>query len=151
MTIRDMSRFSMASASRIGTATSNTWHVNWGGIVDDPTEGKTTLANSYISFHGFEAKDMDLKFEIRVELRRGQRNPVSKPGWITLDRDSPPKARTDPRLAVDGVTGPAGHFWFRVTPRTSDWTGQFYSGTPSATQPGGDKSSSHLQEATQNC
>ena len=44
----------------------NTWHIEEGAIVGESTKEKP-LANSYISFHGFEAKDMDLKFEIRVE------------------------------------------------------------------------------------
>src|ERR1700712_2951742 len=44
----------------------NTWHIEEGAIVGESTKEKP-LANSYISFHGFESKDFDLKFEIRVE------------------------------------------------------------------------------------
>src|SRR6476660_2458110 len=44
----------------------NTWHVEDGAIVGESTREKP-VANSYISFHGFEARDFDLKFEIRVE------------------------------------------------------------------------------------
>jgi len=102
----------------------NTWHIEEGAIVGESTKEKP-LANSYISFHGFEAKDMDLKFEIRVENGGGSgiqyRSHVGLP-WTR----QPPPGQTIPDLRWM-MTGPQADFWFPVTPRTSEWTGQFYS------------------------
>jgi hypothetical protein len=102
----------------------NTWHVEEGAIVGESTKEKP-LANSYISFHGFESKDFDLKFEIRVENGGGSgiqyRSQVGLP-W----RRQPPAGQTIPDLRWM-MTGPQADFWFPVTPMTSEWTGQFYS------------------------
>ena len=84
----------------------NTWHVEEGAIVGESTKEKP-LANSYISFHGFEAKDMDLKFEIRVENGGGSGS-RSKSRRTTLDKTAPTRPN-DPRLAVDDDR-PAGRF-----------------------------------------
>ncbi len=102
----------------------NTWHVEDGAIVGESTKEKP-VANSYVSFHGFAAKDFDLKFEIRVENGGGSgiqyRSQVGLP-W----RRQPPPGQTIPALKWM-MTGPQADFWFPVTPRESEWTGQFYS------------------------
>ena len=46
------------------------WRVEGGAIVGESTKEKP-VSNSYISFRGFEAKDFDLKLEIKVEQGGG--------------------------------------------------------------------------------
>jgi len=101
-----------------------TWHVEDGAIVGESTKEKP-LANSYIAFRGFEAKDFDLKLEIRVENGGGSgiqyRSKTGLP-WI---RPWPP-GQPMPNLKWM-MTGPQADFWFPVIPATAEWTGQFYS------------------------
>ncbi len=102
----------------------NTWHVEDGAIVGESTKEKP-LANSYISFHGFESKDFDLKLEIKVENGGGSgiqyRSQTGLP-W----RRQPPPGQKIPDLRWM-MTGPQADFWFPVTPKQSEWSGQFYS------------------------
>ena len=102
----------------------NTWHVEDGAITGESTKEKP-LANSYIAFRGFVAKDFDLKLEIRVENGGGSgiqyRSQTGLP-W----RRPIPQGMPAPNLNWM-MTGPQADFWFPVTPRTSEWTGQFYS------------------------
>jgi hypothetical protein len=101
----------------------NTWHVEEGAIVGESTKEKP-LANSYISFHGFESKDFDLKFEIRVENGGGSGIQYRSQVGLPWRRKAPGQTIPDLRWMM---TGPQADFWFPVTPRTSEWTGQFYS------------------------
>jgi hypothetical protein len=102
----------------------NTWHVEEGAIVGESTKEKP-LANSYISFHGFESRDFDLKFEIRVENGGGSGIQYRSQVGLPWRRKAPP-GQTIPDLRWM-MTGPQADFWFPVTPKTSEWTGQFYS------------------------
>ena len=101
-----------------------TWRVEDGAIVGESTAEKPRN-NSYISYHGEEAKDFDLKLEIKVEKGGGSgiqyRSSVGKP-WLRGARPGQPP----PNLAWM-MTGPQADFWFPVNPRSFDYTGQFYS------------------------
>jgi hypothetical protein len=100
-----------------------TWRVEDGGIVGESTTEKPRN-NTYISYHGIEAKDFDLKLEIKVEKGGGSgiqyRSSVGKP-WLRPRPGEPP-----PNLAWM-MTGPQADFWYPVSPRAFVYTGQFYS------------------------
>jgi hypothetical protein len=100
------------------------WRVEDGAIVGESTTGKPRN-NTYISYHGEEAKDFDLKLEIKVEKGGGSgiqyRSKVGLP-WIRGARPGQPP----PNLAWM-MTGPQADFWYPVSPRSFVYTGQFYS------------------------
>ena len=100
------------------------WRVEDSAIVGESTQAHPRH-NSYISYHGEEAKDFDLKLEIKVENGGGSgiqyRSSVGLP-WI---RGTPP-GEPPPNLAWM-MTGPQADFWFPVNPRSFVYTGQFYS------------------------
>ena len=101
-----------------------TWRVENGAIVGESTKEKPR-ANSYISYHGVEAKDFDLKLEIKVENGGGSgiqyRSSVGKT-WIRGARPGQPL----PPLKWM-MTGPQADFWYPVNPPHAAYTGQFYS------------------------
>lgn len=98
------------------------WHVESGSIVGESTKAQPVI-NSYISFHGFDAKDFDLKLEIKVENGGGSgiqyRSKTGLP-W------TPRPGQSDPNLNWM-MTGPQADFWFPVIPEAAEYTGQFYS------------------------
>jgi len=100
------------------------WRVEDGAIVGESTTEKPHN-NSYISYHGQEAKDFDLKLEIKVEKGGGSgiqyRSAVGLP-WIRGTRPG----QSAPNLAWM-MTGPQADFWYPVNPRSFEYTGQFYS------------------------
>jgi hypothetical protein len=102
----------------------NTWHVEDGAMVGESTKEKP-LANSYISFHGFESKDFDLKLEIKVENGGGTGIQYRSKTDLPWRRPAPPGGTIPPLKWM--MTGPQADFWFPVTPKQSEWTGQFYS------------------------
>ena len=99
------------------------WHVEDGAIVGESTKEKP-VGNSYISFHGFEAKDFDLKLEIKVVNGGGTgiqyRSQTGIP-WRTQHKG-------DEHPNLDWMmTGPQADFWSPAFPIATEWTGQFYS------------------------
>ena len=101
------------------------WRVEDGAIVGESTSTTVRPPNTYIAYHGTDAKDFDLKLEIKVEHGGGTgiqyRSAVGKPWTHRV-----PKGATLPP-AKWLMTGPQADFWFPVTPQTSDYSGQFYS------------------------
>jgi hypothetical protein len=102
----------------------DTWHVEDGAIVGESTVEKPKY-NSYISYHGFQAKDFDLRLEIKVEHGGGSgiqyRSQTGLP-W----RRPLPKGQASVNLNWM-MTGPQADFWFPAFPIASEWSGQFYS------------------------
>jgi hypothetical protein len=98
------------------------WRVENRSIVGESTKEKPVV-NSYISFHGFEARDFDLKLEIKVENGGGSgiqyRSKTGLP-W------APRPGQSKPNLNWM-MTGPQADFWFPVLPMMAEWTGQLYS------------------------
>jgi hypothetical protein len=98
------------------------WHVENGAIVGEAGKERPVV-NSYISFRGFEAKDFDLKLEIKVEESGGSgiqyRSKTGLP-WV------PRPGQINPNLNWL-MTGPQADYWFPVNPAAADNTGQFYS------------------------
>lgn len=106
-----------------------TWRVEDGAIVGESTREKPRV-NSYISYHGVETKDFDLKLEIKVENGGGSgiqyRSSVGLPWTHYFPPDQPV-----PKLAWM-MTGPQADFWFPVPPDKHaiapfSFSGQFYS------------------------
>lgn len=100
------------------------WRVENGALVGESTKEKP-LSNSYISFHGFEAKDFDLKLEIKVENGGGSGIQYRSQTGLPWRRPTP-SGQAPPNLNWM-MTGPQADFWFPVSSLQAEWTGQFYS------------------------
>jgi hypothetical protein len=100
-----------------------TWRVENGAIVGE-SASTVRPPNTYLSYHGAEAKDFDLKLEIKVEHGGGTgiqyRSTAGKP-WI---RARPGEPLPKPAWLM---TGPQADFWFPVDPGHAAYSGQFYS------------------------
>ena len=100
------------------------WHVQDGALVGESTKEKP-VGNSYIAFRGFEARDFDLRLEIKVENGGGSgiqyRSKTGLP-WLRPLRPGVDAPKLDWMM-----TGPQADFWFPVNTPASEWTGQFYS------------------------
>jgi hypothetical protein len=98
------------------------WHVEKGAIVGKADQAHPVV-NSYISYRGFEARDFDLKLEIKVEQGGGSgiqyRSKTDLP-WAARPGQSKPNLHWM-------MTGPQADFWFPVLPEVAEFTGQFYS------------------------
>jgi len=98
------------------------WHVENGAIVGVSSK-EHPVGNTYIVYRGFEAKDFDLKLEIKVEQGGGTGIQYrSKPGvpW-RMGRENLP---TNPNWLL---TGPQADLWSPVSVLSSIFSGQFYS------------------------
>jgi hypothetical protein len=98
------------------------WHVDNGAIVGVSTN-EHPVTNTYIVYRGFQAKDFDLKLEIKVENGGGS-------GIQYRSRTGVPWRLADPNLPTNLnwlLTGPQADFWSPVSVLTSAFTGQFYS------------------------
>jgi hypothetical protein len=100
------------------------WHLEDGAIVGESTQQKP-VTNSYIVFRGFEAKDFDLKLEIKVENGGGSGIQYRSQTGLPWRRPTPP-GQLEPNLNWM-MTGPQADYWFPVAPRNAEYTGQFYS------------------------
>jgi hypothetical protein len=97
------------------------WHLENGAIVGESTREKP-VENSYIVFRGFEAKDFDLKLEIKVENGGGSGIQYRSQTGLPWNRPT----KSPPNLNWM-MTGPQADYWFPVGPWAAEWTGQFYS------------------------
>jgi Domain of Unknown Function (DUF1080) len=101
------------------------WRVENGAIVGEHPKDKP-LGNTYLAYRGFEAKDFDLKLEIKVEEGGGSgiqyRSKTGLP-WHRRPRPGEPPPNLDWMM-----TGPQADFWgYPVPPYSSVFSGQFYS------------------------
>ena len=100
------------------------WRIENGAIVGESTVEKPKY-NSYISYHGFQAKDFDLKLDIKVEHGGGSGIQYRSQTGVPWHRPLPAGQKS---VNLDWMmTGPQADFWFPVSPITAEWTGQFYS------------------------
>jgi Domain of Unknown Function (DUF1080) len=98
------------------------WHVDNGTIVGISTK-EHPVSNSYIVYRGFQAKDFDLKLEIKVENGGGS-------GIQYRSQTGIPWRLAGPNVPTNLnwlLTGPQADFWSPVSMLTSAFTGQFYS------------------------
>jgi hypothetical protein len=98
------------------------WRVEDGAIIGESTKEKT-VGNSYISYPAMEAKDFDLKLEIKVENGGGSGIQYRSKTGLPWRRQHP----EDEKPNLDWMmTGPQADFWYPVFPLAAEWTGQFY-------------------------
>jgi hypothetical protein len=98
------------------------WHIENGAIVGISTR-EHPVGNTYIVYRGFEAKDFDLKLEVKVENGGGS-------GIQYRSKTGVPWRRPAPNVATNLnwlLTGPQADIWYPVGVLGSIFTGQFYS------------------------
>src|SRR6202158_2290009 len=98
------------------------WHVENGAIVGVSTK-EHPVGNTYIVYRGFEAKDFDLKLEIKVEDGGGSGIQYRSKTGIRWRRPAPNVATNLDWL----LPGPQADIWYPVGVLGSIFTGQFYS------------------------
>jgi hypothetical protein len=100
------------------------WSVEDGAIVGVSTKEKNA-GNTFLVYHGAEAKDFDLKLEIKVEWGGGSgvqyRSSTGIPPGRVAGKGEPP---LDPRWVM---IGPQADFWYPVSERAKQYSGQLYS------------------------
>lgn len=106
------------------------WSVQDGAIVGISTREKPS-GNTFIVYHGTQAKDFDLKLEIKVENGGGSgvqyRSSLGlpPPGSGAHPRPgAPPTPPPNPRWTM---IGPQADFWYPVSALASSYSGQLYS------------------------
>jgi hypothetical protein len=100
------------------------WHVDNGMLVGESTKEKP-VGNSYIAFRGFEARDFDLKLEIKVE--NGGGSGIQYRSKTGLPWKRPLRPGLDAPKLDWMMTGPQADFWYPVNEHAAEWSGQFYS------------------------
>ena len=100
------------------------WHVEGGAIVGESTKEKP-VGNSYIAFRGSEARDFDLKLEIKVE--NGGGSGIQYRSKTGVPWRHPLRPGLDAPKLDWMMTGPQADFWYPVNTPAQEWTGQFYS------------------------
>jgi 3-keto-disaccharide hydrolase len=100
------------------------WSVENGAIVGQSTAEKNA-GNTFLVYHGVEARDFDLKLEIKVEWGGGSgvqyRSSTGIPPGRVAGKGEPP---LDPRWVM---IGPQADFWYPVNERAKQYSGQLYS------------------------
>jgi 3-keto-disaccharide hydrolase len=100
------------------------WSVEDGAIVGVSTPEKKA-GNTFLVYHGVEAKDFDLKLEIKVEWGGGSgvqyRSSTGIPPGRVAGPGEPP---LDPRWVM---IGPQADFWYPVNEKAKQYSGQLYS------------------------
>lgn len=107
------------------------WRVEDGAIVGASTTEKPA-GNTFIVYHGTDAKDFDLKLEIKVEYGGGsgvqyRSSTGMPPPGGTGDRGRAGGPLAPPPQARWTLKGPQADFWYPVNPVASSYTGQLYS------------------------
>ena len=100
------------------------WSVEDGAIVGVSTKEKVA-GNTFLVYHGIEAKDFDLKLEVKVDWGGGSgiqyRSSLGVPPGRVPGAGEPP---LDLRWVM---IGPQADFWFPVNERAKQYSGQLYS------------------------
>lgn len=100
------------------------WSVEDGAIVGQSTK-KKNAGNSFIVYHGTEARDFDLKLEIKAEWGGGsgiqyRSSTGIPPGRVAGKGEAP----LNPRWVM---IGPQADFWYPVDKEAKQYSGQLYS------------------------
>ncbi|MDE3061535.1 MAG: DUF1080 domain-containing protein [Acidobacteriota bacterium] len=100
------------------------WSVQDGAIVGTSTDDHNA-GNTFLVYHGAEARDFDLKFEIKVEWGGGSgiqyRSSTGIPSGRVAAKGEPP---LDPRWVM---IGPQADFWYPLNAQAKQYSGQLYS------------------------
>jgi len=100
------------------------WSVEDGAIVGLSTPEKKA-GNTFLVYHGIEAKDFDLKLQIKVEWGGGSGVQYRSSTGIPPGRVAGPgEPALDPRWVM---IGPQADFWYPVNERAKQYSGQLYS------------------------
>lgn len=104
------------------------WRVEDGAIVGETAPemfDRYAFPNTFLIYHGIEAKDFDLKLEIKVE--KGGGSGIQYRSSVGLPSGTQPGTTgqgRDPRWAM---IGPQADFWYPVNDRAKQYSGQLYS------------------------
>ena len=100
------------------------WSVQDGAIVGTSTQDHNA-GNTFLVYHGAEARDFDLKLEIKVEWGGGSgiqyRSSTGIPSGRVAAKGEPP---LDPRWVM---IGPQADFWYPLNAQAKQYSGQLYS------------------------
>ena len=100
------------------------WSVQDGAIVGESTKDHNA-GNSFIVYHGTQAKDFDLKLEIKAEWGGGSGIQYRSSTGIPPGRTAAPgEAPLNPRWVM---IGPQADFWYPVNKDAKQYSGQLYS------------------------
>ena len=107
------------------------WSVQDGAIVGISTPEKPA-GNTFIVYHGTDARNFDLKLDIKVEHGGGsgvqyRSSTGMPPPGGTGDRGRRAGPQPPPARARWTLKGPQADFWYPVNPVASSYTGQLYS------------------------
>lgn len=106
------------------------WHAEDGAIVGVSTREKPS-GNTFVVYHGTEAKDFDLKLEIKVENGGGSgvqyRSTTGMPPPGGTGERAPGEPPVPPPNARWTLRGPQADFWYPVNACARSYTGQLYS------------------------
>jgi len=100
------------------------WRVENGAMVGESSKDNVVY-NAYIWRRGLEAKDFDLKLEIKCEIAGG--SGIQYRSQTGLPWNKPMHPGEKPRNLDWMMTGPQADFWFPVNPLHASYSGQFYS------------------------
>jgi hypothetical protein len=104
------------------------WRVEDGAIVGETAPAmfdRFAFPNTFLIYHGVEAKDFDLKLEIKVE--KGGGSGIQYRSSVGMPPGTPPGTvgqGRDPRWAM---IGPQADFWYPVNDKARQYSGQLYS------------------------
>lgn len=100
------------------------WRIESGVMIGE-TLADQLKGNNYIVYKGDKPRDFDLKLQMKIEKGGGggiQYRSVTGIPWTRPAPNGQP-----PYDLKFMLTGPQADFWFPVTARTSEYTGQWYS------------------------
>jgi hypothetical protein len=100
------------------------WRVENGAIVGESSKDNV-VANTYIWRRNLEAKDFDLRLEIKCEIAGG--SGIQYRSQTGLPWNKPPRPGGKPLNLDWMMTGPQADFWYPVNPLHASYSGQFYS------------------------
>jgi hypothetical protein len=100
------------------------WRVQDELMVGETVEGKPR-GNNYIVYRGTNAKDFDLKLQMKIEKGGGGGIQYRSQTGVPWTRAQP--AGLPPYDLKFMMTGPQADFWFPVRASTAEYTGQWYS------------------------
>jgi hypothetical protein len=100
------------------------WRVENGAIVGESSK-ENVVYNAYIWRRDLEAKDFDLKLEIKCEIAGG--SGIQYRSQTGLPWNKPLHLNEKPRNLDWLMTGPQADFWYPVNPLHASYSGQFYS------------------------
>lgn len=100
------------------------WRVENGLMIGETLEGHPR-GNNYIVYRGEQARDFDLKLEMKIEKGGGGGIQYRSQTGVPWSRPQP--AGQPPYDLRFMMTGPQADFWFPVSASAESYTGQWYS------------------------